>query len=99
MHTIDRERSAARIGRDVETLAGAAYTLSADAICRYAYTDVYASTLAYFRQALEALGFDVGFDPVGTSRATALPASPSSASARTATRTATAASGTARSAS
>jgi hydantoinase/carbamoylase family amidase len=66
MHTIDRERSAARIGRDVETLAGAAYTLSADAICRYAYTDVYASTLAYFRQALEALGFDVGFDPVGT---------------------------------
>ena len=35
---IDRERSRARIERDIETLGGPAYTLSESAICRYAYT-------------------------------------------------------------
>ena len=42
---IDRERSRARIERDIETLGGPAYTLSDSAICRYAYTDVYRATL------------------------------------------------------
>ncbi len=63
---IDRERSAARIERDVETLAGAAYTLSGEAIRRYAYTDVYENTVSYFTGALESLGFAVELDPVGT---------------------------------
>jgi allantoate deiminase len=61
----DLAQSAERIRRDVETLGGPDYTLSADAICRYAYTDVYRSTLAYFRVALEELGFAVSEDPVG----------------------------------
>ncbi len=63
---IDRERSRARIERDVETLAGPAYTLSESAICRYAYTDPYRATLAYFTRELEAIGFSVWQDPVGT---------------------------------
>jgi allantoate deiminase len=63
---IDRERSRARIERDVETLAGPDYTLSERAICRYAYTDVYRATLAYFTRELEAIGFSVWQDPVGT---------------------------------
>ena len=62
---IDRERSRARIERDVEALAGPAYTLSDSAICRYAYTDVYAATLAYFTAELERIGFGVWQDPVG----------------------------------
>jgi allantoate deiminase len=66
MAEIDRERSAARIERDIETLAGPAYTLSEEAIRRYAYTDVYRATLDYFTDALRALGFDVSEDPVGT---------------------------------
>jgi hypothetical protein len=37
---IDRERSAARIERDIEHLAMADYTLSSEAIRRYAYTPV-----------------------------------------------------------
>jgi hydantoinase/carbamoylase family amidase len=61
----DVARSAERIRHDVETLAGSEYTLSGDAICRYAYTDVYRNTLAYFRGALEELGFAVSEDPVG----------------------------------
>ena len=56
----------ARIERDVETLAGAAYTLSAEAIRRYAYTDVYGTRSAYFERALKTLGFGVELDPVGT---------------------------------
>lgn len=52
--------------RDVETLAGPDYTLSRDAIRRYAYTDVYRNTLAYFRKQLESLEFEVFEDPVGT---------------------------------
>jgi hydantoinase/carbamoylase family amidase len=63
---IDRARSAERIERDIETLAGPAYTLSDEAIRRYAYTDVYRATLDYFRRQLESLGFDVAEDPVGT---------------------------------
>ena len=66
MAVIDRERSAARIERDIETLAGPAYTLSDEAIRRYAYTDVYRATLDYFTGALRDLGFDVSEDPVGT---------------------------------
>jgi allantoate deiminase len=62
---IDRERSAARIGQDVETLAGAEYTLSSEAIRRYAYTDVYRSTVEHFSRAWRALGFTVSEDPVG----------------------------------
>ena len=64
--TVDRARSAERIERDIETLAGPAYTLSDDAIRRYAYTDVYRNTVDYFRDELEALDFDVYEDPVGT---------------------------------
>lgn len=63
---IDRERSRARIEHDVETLAGPDYTLSQSAICRYAYTDAYRATLAYFTRELEAIGFAVWQDPVGT---------------------------------
>lgn len=63
---IDRARSAARIATDVETLAGLDYTQSAEAICRYAYSEVYGNTLDYFTRALEELGFVVSFDAVGT---------------------------------
>jgi hydantoinase/carbamoylase family amidase len=63
---IDRGRSAERIERDIESLAGSEYTLSDEAIRRYAYTDAYGNTLAYFTGALEELGFEVSFDPVGT---------------------------------
>ena len=66
MPTIERNRSAARIEQDIETLAGPAYTLSDEAIRRYAYTDVYRATLDYFTTALRELGFDVSEDPVGT---------------------------------
>jgi allantoate deiminase len=64
--TIDRAKSAERIGRDIETLAGPDYTLSDEAIRRYAYTRVYRNTLDYFTQELEALDFEVYEDPVGT---------------------------------
>jgi hydantoinase/carbamoylase family amidase len=63
---IDRAQSAERIERDIETLAGPGYTLSNEAIRRYAYTDVYRNTLGYFSEALQELGFDVEEDPVGT---------------------------------
>jgi hydantoinase/carbamoylase family amidase len=63
---VDRGQSAARIERDIETLAGPAYTLSDEAIRRYAYTPVYRATLDYFTGALRELGFDVSEDPVGT---------------------------------
>jgi allantoate deiminase len=66
MAVIDRELSAARIERDIETLAGPAYTLSQEAIRRYAYTPVYRATLGYFADALRELGFHVAEDPVGT---------------------------------
>jgi hydantoinase/carbamoylase family amidase len=63
---IDRDRSTARIERDIETLAGPGYTTSSEAIRRYAYTRVYRNTLDYFTRELEAIGFDVTEDPVGT---------------------------------
>ena len=63
---IDRARSAERIENDIETLAEPEYTLSDEAIRRYAYTQVYRSTLDYFTRELEAIGFEVGEDPVGT---------------------------------
>jgi hydantoinase/carbamoylase family amidase len=63
---MDRERSAQRIERDIETLSGPDYTLSDEAIRRYAYTDVYRNTLAWFTRELEAIGFTVEQDPVGT---------------------------------
>ena len=62
---IDRQRSEERIRKDVETLAGADFTLSSEAIRRYAYTDVYRSTLAYFTRAWRELGFSVTEDPIG----------------------------------
>jgi hydantoinase/carbamoylase family amidase len=63
---MDRDRSAERIERDIETLSGAAYTLSAEAIRRYAYTQEYRNTLDWFTRELEAIGFTVEEDPVGT---------------------------------
>jgi allantoate deiminase len=64
--TIDRARSAERIERDIETLAGPEYTRSDEAIRRYAYTPEYRATLNYFVGELEALGFEISYDPVGT---------------------------------
>lgn len=64
--TVGRERSAKRIERDVETLAGPGYTVSSEAIRRYAYTPVYRNTLDYFTRELESIGFEVSQDPVGT---------------------------------
>jgi hydantoinase/carbamoylase family amidase len=64
--TVDRARSAERIERDIETLAGPDYTTSSEAIRRYAYTQVYRNTLDYFTSELEAIGFEVYEDPVGT---------------------------------
>jgi allantoate deiminase len=66
MAAADRERSAARIEQDIETLAGPAYTRSDEAIRRYAYTPEYRATLDYFTAALRALSFTVTEDPVGT---------------------------------
>jgi allantoate deiminase len=62
---IDRQESARRIERDVETLGGPEYTRSSEAICRYAYTPEYRRTVEYFEQALGELDFDVFEDPVG----------------------------------
>jgi len=64
--SIDRARSAGRIERDVETLAGPDYTRSEEAIRRYAYTPEYRNTLDYFIGELEGLGFEHYEDPVGT---------------------------------
>lgn len=64
--TIDRARSTERIERDIETLAGPDYTRSPEAIRRYAYTPEYRATLDYFAGELEALGFEISYDPVGT---------------------------------
>ena len=64
--SIDRKRSAERIERDIETLAGPDYTRSEVAIRRYAYTPEYRNTLDYFVGELQALGFEHYEDPVGT---------------------------------
>ena len=61
---IDREDSAARIAAHVEKLSGPGYTLSSEAISRYAYTDVYENALRYFTGELQRLGFEVERDPV-----------------------------------
>src|SRR3954470_21505554 len=66
MVAIERSRSTERIASDIETLSGPDYTLSSEAIRRYAYTPVYRNTLDYFTRSLEGLGFDVDEDPVGT---------------------------------
>jgi hydantoinase/carbamoylase family amidase len=66
MTMTERNHSAERIDRDIETLAGPEYTLADEAIRRYAYTPVYRNTLDYFTRELEAIGFDVDEDPVGT---------------------------------
>ena len=66
MVAIERSRSTERIARDIDTLSGPEYTLTSEAIRRYAYTPVYRNTLDYFTRALEELGFDVDEDPVGT---------------------------------
>lgn len=63
--SIDLPRSARRIRQDVETLAGPEFTLSSEAIRRYAYTDVYRATLDHFTRAWEELGFTVTQDPIG----------------------------------
>ncbi|HEU4450479.1 MAG TPA: Zn-dependent hydrolase [Gaiellaceae bacterium] len=64
--TVDRARSAERIERDIETLAGPAYTRSEEAIRRYAFTPEYRATLEYFVGELEGIGFAISYDPVGT---------------------------------
>ena len=64
--SIDRAKSAARIERDIETLAGPDFTRSEVAIRRYAYTPEYRNTLDYFIAELETLGFEHYEDPVGT---------------------------------
>ena len=64
---MDRDGSAERIERDIETLAGPDYTLSDEAIRRYAYTRRLPQHARLLRRAsCEALGFDVEEDPVGT---------------------------------
>ena len=62
---MDRQRSARRIEQDIETLAGTDYTLSDEAVRRYAYTQQYRNTLDYFARELEAIGFTVEEDAVG----------------------------------
>jgi len=63
---VDRERSAARIEREIETLSRPDFTTSSEAIRRYAYTPEYRRTLDHFAAALGELGFTVTEDPVGT---------------------------------
>jgi hydantoinase/carbamoylase family amidase len=63
---MDLARSTERITQDIEALSGPDYTLSDAAIRRYAYTDVYRNTLDWFTGELEAIGFTVAQDPVGT---------------------------------
>jgi hydantoinase/carbamoylase family amidase len=64
--SIDRARSAERIERDIETLAGPQYTSSDEAIRRYAYIPEYRATLDYFERELGVVGFEVSYDSVGT---------------------------------
>ena len=63
---VDRERSAARIEREIATLSGPGFTRSSEAIRRYAYTPEYRRTLDHFATALTELGFTVSEDPLGT---------------------------------
>ena len=64
---IDRDRSRARIERDIETLGGPAYTLSEQRdlpLCVHRRSTQ--ATLDYFTAELERIGFTVWHDPVGT---------------------------------
>ena len=70
----DLASSAERIAADVERLAHPPYTAEGRGITRHAYTPPYAATVDFFAQELGALGFDVGFDPVGTLVARNVPA-------------------------
>jgi allantoate deiminase len=63
---VNRSRSAERIERDIEMLAGPAFTRSSEAIQRYAYTPEYRRTLDHFAAELRSLGYEVSEDPVGT---------------------------------
>ena len=63
---MDRARSTERITKDIETLSGPDYTLSDEAVRRYAYTPEYRNTLDWFTRELEAIDFTVEEDPVGT---------------------------------
>ena len=63
---MDRARSTDRITKDIETLSGPDYTLSDEAVRRYAYTPEYHNTLDWFTRELEAIDFTVEEDPVGT---------------------------------
>ena len=50
-------RGALGVFRAWKRFVGPSFTLSSDAIRRYAYTDVYRNTIAYFEGALRELGF------------------------------------------
>jgi allantoate deiminase len=63
---IDRPDVAQRIGAHIETLARTRYAGPGPGVHRYAYTDTYRATLDYLAEQLAGLGYDVGFDPVGT---------------------------------
>ncbi len=63
---VDRARSADRIEQNIATLSGPEYSLSDEAIRRYAYTEPYRRTLDWFTRELEKLGFTVTEDPLGT---------------------------------
>jgi len=67
-------RSAERIGADVERLGRPPYTAGGPGITRHAYTPEYAATVDFFARELGSLGFDTGFDPVGTLVARNVPA-------------------------
>lgn len=62
---IDRQRSAGRIARDIEILAGPDYTSAPGVIRRYAWNPAYRNTLTYLRGQFEELGFTVYEDVVG----------------------------------
>ena len=94
---MDRDGSARRIERDIETLAGPDYTLSDEAVRRYAYTPEYRNTLDGFTRELEAIDSPSRTTRSGRSTpATGQGASRCSGSARTATPTGTAAATTGR---
>lgn len=62
---IDRARSAERIERHIETLAGPNFSRSQEALQRWSYIPEYRNTLDYFRREFESVGFQVFEDPVG----------------------------------
>lgn len=60
------EHSARRIAADVALLAAPPYTSQAGVVRRYAFTDAYRATDAWFADRFAALGFACTHDPVGT---------------------------------